>query len=64
MSTILEETTESLSRLQEFDPTALPRKEDLGNTLNFEGAVAPAEKLIALYNRLSVTVLEDFPEAQ
>jgi len=63
-STVLEETTKSLTRMQEFDPSSLPRTEDLGKSLNFAEAVAPAEKLIALYNRLSVTVLEDFPEAQ
>jgi len=61
MST-LEETTQSLKRMQEFDSASLPRKEDLGKNLNFEDAVEPADKLISLYRRLSITVLEDFPD--
>jgi len=60
--TLLEETTQSLQRMQDFDPTTLPRKEDLGKTLNFSESVKPAEKFIGLYRRLSVTVLEDFPD--
>ncbi|WP_223669073.1 hypothetical protein [Kangiella shandongensis] len=59
---LFKETSSALKRMQEFDVNSLPRKNDLGNKLNFENAVEPAEKLVELYNRLSVTALQDFPD--
>ena len=58
----LEETKQSLQRMQEFDTSTLPRTKKLGETLDFSKAVEPANKLISLYQRLSLTVLEDFPD--
>jgi hypothetical protein len=58
----LEETANSLKRMQDFDVSTLPRTEELGKSLDFTEAVAPTTKLIGLYRRLSVTVLEDFPD--
>lgn len=56
-----QQATESLVRMQSFDTSLLPRERELGSLVNFAGAVAPAERLIALYKRISVTVLEDLP---
>ena len=61
--TIIEQATQSLLRVQEFDVNLLPRIDVLGSSLNFEHAVAPARRLISLYRRLSTTALEDFPVA-
>lgn len=59
---LYEETKESLSRIQKFDAALLPRESELGSRLNFSDAVEPAQQLIDLYNRLSVTALQDFPD--
>ncbi|MBX3316034.1 MAG: hypothetical protein KF902_04115 [Phycisphaeraceae bacterium] len=48
----------SLVRVQQFDAAKLPRTDDLGGLLNFKDAIEPASRLIALYNQLSVDVLE------
>lgn len=59
-----EEAAESLSRLQEFDPTSLVREKELGASLNFRNVVDPARRLIELYNRLSPAALQDLPPQQ
>ena len=59
---IFDEATVSLERMQKFDVETLPREDDLGRELAFGKAVKPAQVLIDLYNRLSVTALEDFPD--
>jgi hypothetical protein len=65
-----EETTarqsckESLVRIQQFDPGSLPREEELGRDLSFQEAVPAAKRLLGLYNQISQTVLEDFPQNQ
>ncbi|WP_150302903.1 hypothetical protein [Pseudomonas saliphila] len=59
---LYEEAKESLSRIQNFDVASLPRVEDLGARLNFNEVVEPAQILIDLYKRLSVTALQDFPD--
>ncbi|MBE8717192.1 hypothetical protein [Cellvibrio polysaccharolyticus] len=58
----LEETQESLSRMQAFDPKSLAREEELGRNFDFSAIVAPASKLIRLYNQLGLSTLDDFPE--
>ncbi|WP_428240824.1 hypothetical protein [Gynuella sp.] len=59
---LYEEAKESLSRMQNFEVATLPRVEDLGARLNFNEIVEPAQILIDLYKRLSVTALQDFPD--
>lgn len=59
---LYEESKESLARIQNFDVNELPRVSDLGNKLNFSEVVDPAQQLIDLYKRLSVTALQDFPD--
>lgn len=58
----LEETQESLSRMQAFDPKSLAREEDLGKNFDFSAVVASAGKLIRLYNQLGLSTLDDFPD--
>ena len=57
-----EEARESLERLQQFDVNELIREDDLGKSLNFSDATAPAQQLIDLYSRLSIKALDDFPD--
>ena len=59
---LYEEAKESLRRIQSFGVDKLPRVEELGSRLNFNGVVDPAQQLIDLYNRLSITALQDFPD--
>jgi len=58
---VLEQVKQSIERMQQFDTAKLSRREELG-MLNFESAVAPAEKLVNLYKRLAISALADFPE--
>ena len=59
---VLEETVDSLKRMQDFDAATLVQEARLGNAKNFANAIAPAKKLIDLYRRLSALALQDFPE--
>ncbi len=54
----------SLERMQLFDVATLPRESELGIHFSFKDAVAPARRLLDLYKRLSVSVLDDLPQAQ
>ncbi len=58
----LEVTQESLARMQAFDAKSLAREEDLGRNFDFSAIVAPASKLIRLYNQLGLSTLEDLPD--
>ncbi|HMO51048.1 MAG TPA: hypothetical protein PKE26_07360 [Kiritimatiellia bacterium] len=58
-----QQTAESLARLQSFDTSLLPREKELGSVVNFSESVQPAERLIALYKRVSQTILDDLPES-
>lgn len=58
----IEETRESLKRMQEFDSKTISRENELGKKFCFADAIKPANKLIQLYNQLSLTVLEDIPD--
>jgi hypothetical protein len=62
MATVLEEATKSLKRIQDTDAQELSRVKDLGPTYNFTTLVPAAERLIALYRQLPITVLGDFPQ--
>ena len=55
------ETENSLKRMQEFDVKSLPRVNQLGDSFNFNSALEPAERLVLLYKRLSISVLDDLP---
>lgn len=59
---LYDEAKSSLERIQNFDPSDLARESELGNRLNFSEVIEPAQILIDLYNRLSLTALQDFPD--
>jgi len=59
-----EETSSSLKRIQQFNVSDLERESELGTSLNFRDATAPATQLVDLYKRLSIKALDDFPDAQ
>jgi len=61
---IRQECQKSLTRIQQFDPHTLDREEELGRDLSFQEVIPGAKRLIALYNQVSLTVLEDFPVTQ
>ena len=56
---LLEETTPSLTRVQEFDPDSIARVEELGTELNFELGVEHAERLVELFKEVSLEVLSE-----
>ena len=59
---LIKQVAEKLKKIQQYSIEALPRKSDLGIELNFESAVEPAKKIIGLYNKISVSVLDDLPD--
>lgn len=59
-----EQTKASLERIQGFDVESLPREKELGSGLNFSGVIMPARRLVSLYQRLSLAVLDDLPQQQ
>ena len=61
--TLRQECQESLRRIQQFDPNSLPREEELGRDLSFQEVVPAARRLLGLYEQISLTVLDDFPES-
>lgn len=61
---VLDEAEDSLTRIQDFDVNSLMREKELGTAKNFESAIAPGQRLIDLYNRLSPRALQDFPDAK
>ncbi len=62
--TTLQECTQSLTRVQQFDAKTLSREADLGTQLSFSEAVAPAEAIIAVYKRIPLSALPDFSDTQ
>jgi hypothetical protein len=59
------ETTEkSLSRMQKFDVSKLPRESELGINFRFTKAVEPAGRLVELFRRLPVSALDDLGRTQ
>ncbi|WP_158884748.1 hypothetical protein [Rhodanobacter sp. L36] len=62
--TILTTARASLERVQNFEPKELARTLDLGRQLNFEEIVEPAERLVALYKRISLVTLNDLVDSQ
>jgi hypothetical protein len=60
----LKETKEALDRMQKFECKSLARIEDLGREMNFSLAVEPAERLVELYKRVPVSILDDLTDEQ
>lgn len=53
----------SIERIQTFDTTTLARVEDLGKEMNFANAVSDADRVINLYRRIPLSILDDLPQA-
>ena len=62
--TILKETQSSLQRIQQFEATTLARTEDLGREMNFSPIVPAAERIVELYQRVQVSILDDLTDEQ
>ena len=62
-SDLAAQTRESVERMQNFDTSTLPRMADLGKDLNFKDSVPHAERLVGMYQRLSLKALDDLPDA-
>lgn len=60
----IEETRESLERVQKFEASAVARVDDLGRQLNFVEAVKPVEILVDIYKRIPLSVLDDLTDQQ
>lgn len=60
----IQECTESLRRVQEFNTSELGRAEELGQRLNFVEAIPFADELLGLYKRIPLGSLEDFTNQQ
>lgn len=58
------ECQKSLERIQKFDPYTLSREEELGREFSFQEVIPAVKRLIALYNQVSIAVLEDLPASQ
>ena len=51
-------------RLQQFNVSQLPRKDQLGEVFYFEEAVEPAQRLVDLFSQLSLDTLADLGKKQ
>lgn len=60
---IREDTQKSLERIQHFNPSDLAREEELGRNFDFSDIVTPASALVRLYKQLSISALDDLPDA-
>jgi hypothetical protein len=59
---IVEGAKQSLLRIQSFDVQSLAREDDLGRQLSFAKAVPLAAKIVALYRRVPVEILDDLTD--
>lgn len=60
---LLEDATRALVALQNFDAKKLGRRGDLG-TMNFDAVIPAASKVIELFRKVPVDILDELPEAQ
>lgn len=60
---IVEEVIEDLQRIQSFEVESLVQRERLGE-MAFVEAVAPARRLVALFNRMPTEALKELPAQQ
>jgi len=61
---IREDCEQSFTRIYQFDTRTLGMEGELGRELGFQEVVRAAKRLTALYNQVSLTVLEDLPVSQ
>lgn len=63
-SSVLENCTAALERVQQFEAQSLSREADLGRQMSFGEAVKPAQAVIDVYKRIPVSTLCDFTDGQ
>jgi len=61
---VLESVEDDLKRIQGFDAQQLVQREKLGEAFAFDDAVNPANRVIALYQKMPVSALREFPPSQ
>lgn len=61
--TKLEQAQASLARMQDFETGELERL-DLGKSFNFKDAVAPAERLISVFQKVPMDSLSELPDQE
>ena len=61
---LIDETSEALVRVQNFDTQSMVREAELGKKFAMREAVEPAKKVIDLFKLISPSQLEYFPDAQ
>lgn len=59
---ILAEAAKSIERVQTFDTAQLPRRDELGSSLAFDAAVAPADRAIRLFQQIPIEHLSDLTD--
>ncbi|KRR14996.1 hypothetical protein [Bradyrhizobium valentinum] len=52
----------SLARVQSYDTSKLPRRDDLGRELSFEEAVKPADRAVQLFSLIPLDLLPQIPK--
>lgn len=62
--TILDQARKSLERIQNFDTAQLPRVSQLGDEMNFQDAVAPANQVTNLFRQFPIDFLSELPSQQ
>jgi len=58
----MQEAVNALERIQTFKVEDLARERDLGTQLSFKGSVKPARRLVELYRRLPIGIIDDLPQ--
>ncbi len=61
---IINEAKAALERIQQFDAKQLSREQALGNQMNFNEAIGPAQKIVDLYKRIPLLMLDDLMNTQ
>lgn len=57
---LAQESTESVRRMQDFNPEEVARVEELGRELNFKEAVPRVARIVDLFKQVSLDVLPEF----
>ncbi|MEM7499743.1 MAG: hypothetical protein AAF371_17360 [Pseudomonadota bacterium] len=57
----VQETRSSLERIQNFDTSSFDRPAELGASLNTADFIAPANRIIALFEMIPSRIVEEFP---
>ena len=60
----LNDTRDSLDRIQQFEVSKLERSNELGMALSFVDTLKSAQAVVDLYKRIPMAALSDFTEEQ